>query len=82
MVFPRAVNDCVCEGLGARAAAGTSVVGELAPPGGVSCQVALASSHLVNSASDKLVQAHERVRGESRQVGVVVGRRVAGFPVV
>ena len=36
-------------------------------------KVALACSHLVYSAGDEFVQAHEGVRGESRRVGVVVG---------
>ena len=73
MVFLRAVKDRVCEGLGARAAAGASLVGEVAPPGWVCCEVAFARSHLVYSACDEFVQAHEGVWGKSRRVGVVGG---------
>ena len=82
MVFLRGVEDGVCEGLGVRAAAGADVIGEFAPPGGVSRKVALACSHLVYSTGDKIVQAHEGVRGESRWVGVIIGGGVQGCPVV
>ena len=70
------------EGLGGRAAAGTGVVGELAPPGGVSGKVAFACSHLMYSSGDKLVLAHEGVRGESRYVGVILWVGVKSTPVV
>ena len=82
MAFRGAVEDRVCEGLGVRAAAGARVVGELAPPGGVSRKVAFARSHLVYPSGDKLVQAHEGMRDESGCVGVVVGGGVKSIPVV
>ena len=82
MVFFGAVKDRVCEGLGGQAAAGAGVVGEVAPPGGVSREVAFASPHLVYSSGDKLVQAHKGVRGEFRRVEVVNGSGVKSFPVV
>ena len=71
----------MCERLGAWAAAGACVVGEFAPPGGVSREVAFASSHLVYSTSDKIVQAHKGVWGESWRVGVIAGSGVKRFPV-
>ena len=71
----------MCEALGGRAAAGASVIGKRAPPGGVYCEIAFACSHLMDSSGDKLVQAHEGMWGELRQIGVVFRSWVKGFPV-
>jgi hypothetical protein len=51
-------------------------------PGGVGGQVALAGSHLVKAASDKLAQAHEGVGFGGGLVGVVFGGREGSVPVL
>ena len=53
--------------------AGACCVWVFIVPGGVSGQVTFSQPHLMDPACNKLVQAHERVRGESQRVGVVGG---------
>ena len=63
-------------------ASGAGGVGVHRPPGGVGGQVALVSAHLVETAYDELVQAHEGVGVQVTGVRVVVAGGVEGVPLV
>jgi len=67
------------KGLGGLVAAGTGGRGVVAP-GGVCAEVALARSHLVETARGELVEAHEWVRLDRGAVGVHGRVRRSPFP--
>ena len=49
-------------------------------PGGVGCEIALTGPHLMDAASKKLGEAHERVRRQGGREGVTGGRRGQSGP--
>ena len=72
--FSRAVKDRLVQGFIPFFAvwAGGRGIGVL--PGGVSSQVALPSTHLMDPACREFVEPHEGMGFEGRRVGVVEGR--------
>jgi len=77
-----ASEDGVLEGLWVVAALGTSCVGVLVEPGGVSSQVTLPCLHLMDFPCHKLPQGYERVREEAEGVLLVCGSGSIGGPVL
>ena len=70
------------EGLGCGAAMGTCVVGELTPPVGMCCKIAVACSHLMYPAGYELVEGHEGVWGQAGLERVVGRGRAQGIPLM
>ena len=75
-----AEEDGVLERFSVGATMRAGGVGVFRPPGGVGGKVALVGAHVVEAASDKLVEAHERVGVEPVGEPVVGRGRVERVP--
>jgi len=68
-----ACEDSVFEGFRFQTATGAGAIGLWGPPGRVRCQVPFPGSHLVDSPSHEIPQAHEGARVKGWEVVFVGG---------